>query len=40
MEAGKVREIRRIMQKFDLRVNRLKRMTFGPYSLGKVRKLQ
>ena len=36
MESGKNREIRRVMQKFDLRVNRLKRISFGPYRIGRV----
>lgn len=33
MYQGKNREIRRIMQKNSLRVNRLKRLSYGPYTL-------
>ena len=33
---GKNNEIRRIMRKHSLRVNRLKRVTYGPYSLELV----
>ncbi len=36
MSQGKNREIRRVMQKNDLRVNRLKRLTYGPYSLANM----
>lgn len=36
MHQGKNREIRRVMQKNDLRVNRLKRLSYGPYSLGNM----
>lgn len=36
MHQGKNREIRRIMQKNDLRVNRLKRIAYGPYNLGNL----
>ena len=36
MHQGKNREIRRIMQKNDLRVNRLKRISYGPYNLGNL----
>jgi 23S rRNA pseudouridine2605 synthase len=36
MHQGKNREIRRIMQKNDLRVNRLKRISYGPYKLGNL----
>jgi len=36
MTQGKNREIRKIMQKHSLRVNRLKRLTYGPYSLGNM----
>ena len=36
MRQGKNREIRRVMQKNDLRVNRLKRLTYGPYSLSQL----
>ena len=36
MQSGKNREIRRVMQKFDLRVNRIKRISFGPYKIGRV----
>ncbi len=36
MQSGKNREIRRVMQKFDLRVNRIKRISFGPYRIGSV----
>lgn len=33
---GKNNEIRRVMRKFSLRVNRLQRVKYGPYSLGEV----
>ena len=33
---GKNNEIRRVMRKFSLRVNRLVRTDYGPYSLGTV----
>lgn len=33
---GKNREIRRVMQKNDLQVNRLKRLQYGPYTLGNM----
>ena len=33
---GKNNEIRRVMRKYSLRVNRLKRITYGPYSLELV----
>ncbi|CAK70276.1 unnamed protein product (macronuclear) [Paramecium tetraurelia] len=33
LESGKNREIRKVMQKFDLRVNRLIRQSYGPYKL-------
>lgn len=33
---GKNNEIRRIMRKYSLRVNRLKRVTYGPYGLELV----
>jgi 16S rRNA U516 pseudouridylate synthase RsuA-like enzyme len=36
METGKIREIRKVMQKLDLRVNRIKRIGFGPYKIGGV----
>jgi len=36
LSTGKNREIRRIMQKFSLRVNRLQRVNYGPYSLGRL----
>lgn len=36
MTQGKNREIRKVMQKNSLRVNRLKRLTYGPYNLGKM----
>lgn len=36
MQQGKNREIRRVMQKNSLRVNRLKRLSFGPYTLGNM----
>lgn len=32
---GKNNEIRRVMRKYSLRVNRLKRVSYGPYSLDK-----
>lgn len=36
MTQGKNREIRKIMQKNSLRVNRLKRVSYGPYTLSDV----
>lgn len=33
---GKNNEIRRVMRKFSLRVNRLQRVRYGPYSIGEV----
>ncbi|EAR97905.2 tRNA rRNA pseudouridine synthase, putative (macronuclear) [Tetrahymena thermophila SB210] len=33
---GKNREIRKVMQKFDLRVSRLKRLSYGPYKIGSM----
>jgi 23S rRNA pseudouridine2605 synthase len=33
---GKNNEIRRVFRKFSLRVNRLVRTNYGPYSLGLV----
>ena len=33
---GKNNEIRRVMRKFSLRVNRLQRVRYGPYTLGEV----
>ena len=33
---GKNNEIRRVMRKFSLRVNRLQRVKFGPYTMGSV----
>lgn len=33
---GKNNEIRKVMRKFSLRVNRLVRTSYGPYSLGLV----
>ena len=36
LTTGKNREIRKIMQKFSLRVNRLQRIKYGPYSIGSV----
>lgn len=33
---GKKNEIRRVMRKHSLRVNRLKRVAYGPYTLGLV----
>ena len=34
---GKNREIRRVLSHFDLQVNRLIRVAFGPYSLGDLK---
>ena len=34
MWEGKNNEIRRLMRKFSLRVNRLQRVRYGPYTLG------
>ena len=36
MYEGKNNEIRRVMRKFSLRVNRLIRVKYGPYTLGSV----
>ena len=36
MWEGKNNEIRRVMRKFSLRVNRLQRTRYGPYTLGQV----
>jgi len=36
LSTGKNREIRRIMEKFSLRVNRLQRVKYGPYSIGNM----
>ena len=36
MWEGKNNEIRRLMRKFSLRVNRLQRTRYGPYTLGQV----
>ena len=33
---GKNNEIRNVMRKYSLRVNRLQRVRYGPYSLGMV----
>lgn len=33
---GKNNEIRRVMRKFSLRVNRLQRIRYGPYTLGGI----
>ena len=37
MLTGKNREIRKVMRKFSLRVNRIIRIRFGPYKLGKLK---
>ena len=34
--SGKNREIRKVMQKYDLKVNRLKRISYGPYKVGSL----
>ena len=36
MYEGKNNEIRRVMRKFSLRVNRLIRVKYGPYTMGLV----
>ncbi|CDW78035.1 ribosomal large subunit pseudouridine synthase b [Stylonychia lemnae] len=36
LNTGKNNEIRKVMRKFSLRVNRLIRVTYGPYTLGLV----
>ena len=33
---GKNNEIRRLMRKYSLRVNRLKRVSYGPYTLEHI----
>lgn len=37
LESGKNREIRRVMRKFSLRVNRIVRTSYGPYKLGGLK---
>ena len=37
---GKNREIRKIMEHLDLRVNRLIRLSYGPFQLGKLERSQ
>ena len=39
MTTGKNREIRKVMQKFSLMVNRLQRVSYGHYKIGNVRTL-
>jgi 23S rRNA pseudouridine2605 synthase len=39
MRTGKNREIRRVMEKCDLQVNKLIRVAYGPYKIGSVVKL-
>lgn len=39
MRTGKNREIRRIMQKCDLEVNKLIRTAYGPYKIGSVHRI-
>lgn len=36
LKTGKNREVRRIMQKCDLQVNKLVRLEYGKYKLGAV----
>lgn len=36
MRTGKNREIRRIMEKCDLQVNKLIRVSYGPYKIGSL----
>lgn len=36
LKTGKNREVRRIMQKCDLQVNKLVRLEYGKYKLGSV----
>lgn len=38
LKEGKNREIRRVMESLDLKVNRLIRTDYGPFSLGKLKK--
>jgi 23S rRNA pseudouridine2605 synthase len=37
---GKNREVRKIMEHLDLRVNRLIRLSYGPFQLGKLQRSQ
>lgn len=40
MTEGKNREIRKVMEHIDLRVNRLIRLSYGPFQLGKIKRGQ
>jgi 23S rRNA pseudouridine2605 synthase len=37
MSEGKNREIRKVMRKFSLRVNRIIRVRYGPYTLSDLK---
>ena len=39
-EEGRNTEIRRICESFDLKVNRLIRISYGPFNLGKINKTE
>ena len=40
LKEGKNREIRKICESFDLKVNRLIRISYGPFNLGKINKTE
>ncbi|MBL08726.1 uncharacterized protein METZ01_LOCUS197738 [marine metagenome] len=40
LKEGKNKEIRRICESFDLKVNRLIRISYGPFNLGKINKTE
>jgi len=40
LKEGKNKEIRRICESFDLKVNRLIRISYGPFNLGRINKTE
>ena len=40
LKEGKNKEIRKICESFDLKVNRLIRISYGPFNLGKINKTE
>ena len=40
LKEGKNREIRKICESFDLEVNKLIRISYGPFNLGKINKTE